>query len=288
MEKAEACFGTPIERLLKMNAPAVELYRSKGLNIAEEYLEIALCAQHNNGGIAVDLWWQTSVKGLFAAGECAGTHGVTRPGGSALNAGQVGSLRAAQYIAEHGNEVIGEAEFAKVLEKALLCIPKAGTEETGQTMERVKETAKRRMSDAAAAIRSKAAMEQALEACRAEQQALANRKEMPAGSRYQYYKLRDILVTQEAVLTAMIHYGDTVGATRGSSLCYDEKGTLREGLEELFRFTEEAGDSRSQIQEVVRREHGFEAAWRTVRSLPEEEDFFENIWRDYRIHKNIY
>ena len=37
--------------------------------LEKEYLEIALCAQHNNGGIAVDLWWQTSVKGLFAAGE---------------------------------------------------------------------------------------------------------------------------------------------------------------------------------------------------------------------------
>ena len=97
LQKAEACFGTPIQRLEKMNAPAIELYRSKGLDITKEPLEIALCAQHNNGGIAVDLWWQTSIKGLFAAGECAGTHGISRPGGSALNAGQVGSLRAAQY-----------------------------------------------------------------------------------------------------------------------------------------------------------------------------------------------
>ena len=29
----------------------------------------------------------------------AGTHGVKRPGGSALNAGQVGGIRAAEYIA---------------------------------------------------------------------------------------------------------------------------------------------------------------------------------------------
>ena len=68
LEKAGACFGTPYERLMKMNAPAVELYRSKGVDLSRERLEIALCAQHNNGGIAVDMWWQTCVPGLFAAG----------------------------------------------------------------------------------------------------------------------------------------------------------------------------------------------------------------------------
>jgi hypothetical protein len=100
--KAEGCFGNPIERLQKLNQPAIDLYAGKGVDITREPLEIALCAQHNNGGIAVDLWWQTEVPGLFAAGECAGTHGVSRPGGSALNAGQVGSLRAAQYICAQG------------------------------------------------------------------------------------------------------------------------------------------------------------------------------------------
>ena len=81
-----------------MNAPAVEFYREHGVDLETQPLEIALCAQHNNGGLAVDCWWQTNIKGLFAAGEAAGTHGVCRPGGTALNAGQVGSRRAAEYI----------------------------------------------------------------------------------------------------------------------------------------------------------------------------------------------
>ena len=75
---------------------------SKGVDLRTEMLEIALCAQHNNGGLSTDLWWQTNVPGLYAAGEVAGTHGVYRPGGSALNAGQVGSMRAAQHIARFG------------------------------------------------------------------------------------------------------------------------------------------------------------------------------------------
>ena len=64
-----------------------------------ELLEIAVCAQHNNGGIAIDTDWQTSVAGLYCAGEAAGTFGICRPGGTALNSTQVGSARAAQHIA---------------------------------------------------------------------------------------------------------------------------------------------------------------------------------------------
>ena len=68
LAKANACMGTPIDRLDLMNRPAIELYAGKGVDITKEYLEIALCAQHSNGGVAVDLWWQSDVKGLFAAG----------------------------------------------------------------------------------------------------------------------------------------------------------------------------------------------------------------------------
>ena len=102
LERAGVTFGTPIERLAHMNAPAVSFYKDKGVDLYQEPLEIALCAQHNNGGLTIDHWWQTNVEGLFAVGEVSASHGVYRPGGSALNAGQVGSTRAAQYIAAHG------------------------------------------------------------------------------------------------------------------------------------------------------------------------------------------
>ncbi len=99
LKKAGALFGTPVERLLHMNAPAVEFYKNHGIDLSKEPLEIALCAQHNNGGLDVDIWWRTNIEGLFAVGEVAATHGVYRPGGSALNAGQVGAFRAARFIA---------------------------------------------------------------------------------------------------------------------------------------------------------------------------------------------
>lgn len=99
LERSGALFGTPIERLAKMNIGAIELYASHSIDLYHEMLEIAVCAQHCNGGVAVDENWQSEVKGLYVAGEAAGTFGVYRPGGSALNSTQVGSLRAAEHIA---------------------------------------------------------------------------------------------------------------------------------------------------------------------------------------------
>lgn len=98
LTKSDALLDTPIERLEKMNSGAVKLYASHGIDLHNEYLEIAVCAQHCNGGVAVDSNWESDIRGLYVAGEAAGTFGVYRPGGSALNSTQVGSLRAAEHI----------------------------------------------------------------------------------------------------------------------------------------------------------------------------------------------
>ena len=98
LHKAGALQKTPIERLAHMNTPAIEIYKENGIDLYSEPLEIAVCAQHNNGGFAVNKWWQSNIPQTFIIGEMAGTHGVKRPGGSALNAGQTGGLRTAEYV----------------------------------------------------------------------------------------------------------------------------------------------------------------------------------------------
>lgn len=100
LKNCGALQSTPLERLKAINAPAIELYRSNGISLESEMLEIKVCAQHHNGGIMVDCNWQSDVPGLYVAGEAAGTFGSVRPGGSALNSTQVGSIRAAQHIAQ--------------------------------------------------------------------------------------------------------------------------------------------------------------------------------------------
>ena len=118
LERSGALLATPIDRLRKMNPPAIELYRAHGIDLAREPLEIAVCAQHNNGGFRGSIWWESNVRGLFPVGEVSGTHGVSRPGGSALNAGQVGSARAALFIARRRarTAALERAAFARAAE----------------------------------------------------------------------------------------------------------------------------------------------------------------------------
>ena len=100
LARSGALLPTPIARLEKMNPQAIQLYFDHGIDLCRDLLEIDVCAQHCNGGIAVDGHWQSGVRGLYAAGEAAGTFGPKRPGGSALNAAQVGSMRAARHIVQ--------------------------------------------------------------------------------------------------------------------------------------------------------------------------------------------
>ena len=106
---------TPFERLERLNPQAVEFFKSRGVDLLSEPLEIAVCAQHINGGADVDINWQTSVKSLFAVGETAGTFGIYRPGGSALNSTQVGALRVAEYISRSKTDFSDEYLIHKAL-----------------------------------------------------------------------------------------------------------------------------------------------------------------------------
>ncbi len=102
---------TPFERLIKLNPKAIEVYYNQGIDISKDKLRIAVCAQHNNGGVYTDNNYETDIKGLYVIGEAAGTFGLTRPGGSALNDTQVSGLLCAKHIkskeaSQHGFEVI--------------------------------------------------------------------------------------------------------------------------------------------------------------------------------------
>ena len=290
LENAGACFGIPLERLKKMNQPAIDLYAGKGVDLAEEMLEIALCAQHHNGGIAVDLWWQTDVQGLYAAGECAGTHGVTRPGGSALNAGQVGALRAAQHICAK-KEAMPDPDFAelaqrKITEHRALC---KQTLSHDDNVDGLIAAACRAMSDVGAAIRNPEKIREKLAQIRSQRMTLSQTLGVgSAAELYKLYRLQDVLLTQEAVLRAMEDYSSEIGTTRGSALYTNPDGILREGLDERFRFCLSGGESNHLVQQIRMEDDQFTIIWRPVRPIPADEDFFENVWRQYRINKNIY
>ena len=99
INSTECMADTPFERLKKLNSKAIDVYLRQGINLATDMLRIAVCAQHNNGGVYTDNNFETDIKGLYVIGEAAGTFGLSRPGGSALNDTQVGGLVCAKHIA---------------------------------------------------------------------------------------------------------------------------------------------------------------------------------------------
>jgi fumarate reductase (CoM/CoB) subunit A len=72
----------------------------RGIFSDEEMIEASVFQQCSNGGMRVDENAQTSVPGLYAAGECmTGCHGADRLGGNMLGATQVFGARAGRHAA---------------------------------------------------------------------------------------------------------------------------------------------------------------------------------------------
>ena len=111
LNAAGATGKTPIERLIKLNPKAVGIYASNGIDITKEMLRIAVCAQHNNGGIHTDENYMTDINGLYVIGEAAGSFGLTRPGGSALNDTQTGGFVCAEHIKNSANITVSEEDI---------------------------------------------------------------------------------------------------------------------------------------------------------------------------------
>lgn len=291
LTRAGACFGTPIERLAHMNQPAIDFYRDKGVDLYTQPLEIALCAQHNNGGIGIDCWWQTDVEGLFAVGEAAASHGVYRPGGTALNAGQVGSTRAAQYIAarcQGDAPACFDTEAAAALTE-MAALADACRADTGN-VRALWQHAAEEMSRCGAAIRDPA---QIKAYCEAVKKQLANfGTTVKAADRTELamvYRLRDMLLSQRAYLTAMADYTAHGGKSRGSALYTDLTGGVKPfaQLPGTFTFTLDETEA-PLIQELWFEDGTYRTGWRAPRPIPEDDDFFENVWRSYRETGNIY
>ena len=290
LTRAGACFGTPIERLAQMNQPAIDFYRDKGVDLYTQPLEIALCAQHNNGGLDIDCWWQTNVKGLFAVGEVAASHGVYRPGGTALNAGQVGSTRAAQYIAARcrGDASAGFDAAASAALAEMAALADACRADTGN-VRALWQHAAEEMSRCGAAIRDPAQIRAYGKQVEAQLAGFA--KTVKAGSRTELamvYRLRDMLLSQHAYLTAMADYTAHGGKSRGSALYTDLTGGIKPftQLPDTFTFALDEAEA-PLIQELWFEDGTCRTRWRAPRPIPEDDDFFENVWRSYRETGNI-
>jgi len=294
LERSGALMATPIARLRKMNPPAVALYKAHGIDLEREPLEIAVCAQHNNGGFRASIWWQSNVRGLFPVGEACGTHGVTRPGGSALNAGQVGSARAALFIARRrAGRPLAEAAFVRAADKlvgakrdlaeAMLARKKEGSLSPAACVAEVR----RRMSACGAIVRSPADVR--AETVRGRELLLRAGRELRAASARDLpraFKALDLILTHAVYLEAIDEYLARGGQSRGSYLVPDTAGTPpHPGLGERWAFVLAGPDDPTEkaILEVRLDPRGrVHKKWVPVRPVPSADGWFETVWDDFR------
>ncbi len=293
LKNSGALFGTPFERLKKMNRPAIDLYRNNGIDLEREYLEIAVCAQHNNGGLLGNIWWESNIRHFFPVGEVNGTFGVYRPGGSALNSTQVGSLRAAQYIHANyrgrhldndefmrlaGGQVTTKVELAKRFMANLSC--------SSNVMD-MRKAMQQRMSGIGAHIRTLEGVLQGMEECSLELASLGGNIRISSPYELpQAFINRDILITQYVYLSAIKEYITKGGKSRGSYLIRDQAGeNSLEGLKEGFRYSIDEGNLSDRVCEMEFRMRGDEisctAGWKPVRPVPADDNWFENVWNEY-------
>jgi succinate dehydrogenase/fumarate reductase flavoprotein subunit len=78
----------------------IKFMLSKGLDVQRDLLQVQIHHHTSNGGIRIDEDAQTSVTGLFAAGEAAGWQGADRLGGTMLGGSQVFGWRAGARAAK--------------------------------------------------------------------------------------------------------------------------------------------------------------------------------------------
>ena len=292
LSKANALVKTPIERLRIMNSPAIDFYRDKGVDLESEPLEIALCAQHNNGGLEINMWWESNIQGFFVVGEAAGSHGIYRPGGSALNSGQVGSARAALYISQRRDEnAHTQEEFNTVLDKALKETEEIASSTKGKdsNVSSIMEKLQKRMSASGGAIRNREEMKTLLEEIDSILSSFTERVRYSSPSELKdVFRLRDMLLTQKCYLESMVNYTTDGGRSRGSALYTDEGGTKPyPTLPDTFTFTLDSGEKDEYIQEMTYTGGKCSFSWRKVRPIPQDDDFFENVWRSYRENRNV-
>lgn len=295
LSQAGACFGTPIERLKHMNEPAILFYQDHHVDLFKERLEIAVCAQHNNGGLSTNHLWETNLSGLYAIGEVCASHGVTRPGGTALNAGQAGAVRAAEGIflkkRTHMKEASPSTESGikeRLRIQALDRIRLSEHAEGNCPLSELWINASKRMSAAAGMIRNQVQMETALKETEDDICQFMQKAKSPSVSQLSlFYKLYDMLLSQKMYLFAMLDYAKAGGGSRGSALYTDSTGELPgfpgcQTFGELYRCRLDQKMHGQEVQEVTLKEGTPSASRRPVRPLPDVDYFFENQWRIYR------
>jgi succinate dehydrogenase/fumarate reductase flavoprotein subunit len=293
MENVQALQETPIERLRQMNPLAIELYRQYKMDLASAPIPFNVNHQHMNGGIEVDAHARSSLDGCYAVGEAAGTHGATRPGGSALNSGQVFGRRCAAHIrarlARRPDACETPASLNDELRRALAWLARNTGNENGLALDDVANEIQTRMSDHAGFVCFVDAVPAALEGARRLNREIAERGIGIDDHRHigEGILRAQTALLSEAVLHALDYYIRDGGGSRGARMYCSPKGAqapaTRLGPLEDFRvLPENPAHRQEKILLRYQPDTGMRITKRPLRGIEDTSRiYFEKNWGAY-------
>jgi len=215
---------SPLRRLESINPQAVSWLRERGIDLsAGQRVEIAPAVQHFQGGVKIRTHGETSLEGLYAAGEVAGgEHGANRPGGNALLDCQVFGRISGESAARYAGE---RSEFAP-FDEDVLASPAARLDELanarGCPATEVRVRAQEIASSALGVVRTKSGLQGGLEAL-----AGLRTEGLSVDNRGLAYALEtgNVLDVLEIVMMAALYRNES----RGAHLRFDRLDSLAAG-----------------------------------------------------------
>jgi succinate dehydrogenase/fumarate reductase flavoprotein subunit len=222
----------------------------------------------------------------------AGTHGIKRPGGSALNSGQVGSLRAAEFIANvYGAGLPLKNSATKEIKPQVSELIERFTgfgQSKGLKAKDVLAEIQHRMTASAGHIReindARNAMTNAIALVyRIKEKGIAIRstKDIPVAVRAEHLALASV-----AYLKAIVSLLEQGSGSRGSHLVLSPDGVHIVGTK--LKYKQENEDLRNSILRIEydpKQPDLFRCESITPRPIPAERKAFESAWKDYRLGK---
>ena len=263
-------------KIMKL-APKHVIYLDHGIDLETDWLEVGVCAQHMNGGLEGDIWYESpALPRLFICGEANGVFGIRRPGGSALNSTQVSSRRAAEkavHVYTDEAVLITEEMLSDTLFLAGLLDTAGPDTLDAAEIRKLRSDWGRRMDHCGAFLRDPAEIEKLTDDVR---EALLRAGELRAADVPALIELQihlDTMLTRYAVLSSMTAYIRDGGLSRGSYLIL-ENGQIPASPAIDSTHADRVG------QVSLCRDGSLEArcSWQNVRPIPTEEHWFEQVY----------
>lgn len=154
--------GVP-DQIVKAWEKVWKAYQAVGIDITWQPIEWAPGVHHCMGGVRINERCESSIPGLYAAGEAAGgVHGANRLGGNALTETQVFGARAGAYAAERAKS-LGEVDFyEEQVNRCIKMIDEIYERKDGISASALKSKIQKIMDDYVGVVKTGASLEKAL------------------------------------------------------------------------------------------------------------------------------